>query len=144
LRDTAQRGHDAPERNADADDEPAAVAVGQAGDRQSEERVEKDERKTGQHTELRVADVKIALDVLHQHRQHAAVDGRHHQGQRQNEQRVIRSRSARPCGGIDAQGATPFERPVTAALIFIIARLSPPIVLPFLVRRDATALRAQS
>src|SRR5262249_45409869 len=80
----APRGHEAPDRNAHRDDDPAAPRVGQAAERDAEERVEAGEAEAHEEAHLRVADAEVTLDRGDQQVQDLAVDEGEDVGRRED------------------------------------------------------------
>jgi hypothetical protein len=88
LRQSAQRRHQRPDDDADADDGLAVHAVGEPADRNAEQRVEDREGEALQQADLRVRHLQVALDGLHQQRNDLAVDEREYVEDQQREDQV--------------------------------------------------------
>ncbi|MDR8997394.1 hypothetical protein FEP67_03525 [Burkholderia multivorans] len=76
LAEPAQRGRDAPQRDAERDDARARIAIGEIGDGQPHHGVEQREREAVQQTELRIGQMQVALDRLDHQHEHLAIDER--------------------------------------------------------------------
>ena len=106
LRQPASGGHQAPQKDADGDDQPAAAPVGQPSDGHAEHAVEDGEREAGQQADLGVGNAEVAADGLHQQAQDLPVNEGHREGEGQNPNHVPRV----------GTGKSPHRNPAVATL----------------------------
>src|SRR5262249_652725 len=88
LSEAAQRGHEAPDRDPNAEYGPTALVVNQPRYGKTENHIEDDEGRAHQPAHLRIAQIQVAFDRLEDQRNDLAVEDVDHQRESENEYRI--------------------------------------------------------